>query len=259
MATQSSVHRALLPMGLAEHGLASLSVDRIARAAEVYKTSVYRRWPMRGVLVAAALERVLHDLAAEVIEAGSLRDDLLVMAGLIADFFAPVAGARAGPRCFLSRRRARARGAGSAPDRRRRFDCRARDGSSRTAARRARRPRRAGGPARPRCGQRSPPDHAGPCGADPGVAHGDGRRDCRGGSPAAGQAPRSPAPRVMSAAARVAMCATRRRSDFCKGVVLAVMEHQLAALEVEVERIHLKAAVLDARFQPRECEQIVQR
>ena len=63
------------------------------------------------------------------------------------------------------RRRARARGAFSAPDRRRRFDCRARDGSSRTAARRS---RRAGGPARPRCGQRSPSDHAGPCGADPG-------------------------------------------------------------------------------------------
>ena len=70
---------------LAEHGLAGLSVDRIARAAEVNKTSVYRRWPTRGALVAAALERVLHDLGGAAIDTGSLRGDLLAIARRIAD------------------------------------------------------------------------------------------------------------------------------------------------------------------------------
>jgi AcrR family transcriptional regulator len=65
---------------LAEHGLAGLSVERIARAAEVNKTSVYRRWPTRGALVAAALERVHDDLVADLPETGSLRGDLLAMA-----------------------------------------------------------------------------------------------------------------------------------------------------------------------------------
>lgn len=69
---------------LAAHGLASLSVERIARAAEVNKTSVYRRWPTRGALVAAALERVREDLVADLPEAGSLRGDLLAIAEGIA-------------------------------------------------------------------------------------------------------------------------------------------------------------------------------
>lgn len=69
---------------LAENGLAGLSVERIARAADVNKTSVYRRWPTRGALVAAALERVVHDLGRDATDTGSLRSDLLVMANGIA-------------------------------------------------------------------------------------------------------------------------------------------------------------------------------
>ncbi|MBI5543748.1 MAG: TetR/AcrR family transcriptional regulator [Deltaproteobacteria bacterium] len=64
---------------LAESGLEGLSVERIARRAEVNKTSVYRRWPTRGELVAAALEQVLDGLAAQVPDTGSLRGDLLGM------------------------------------------------------------------------------------------------------------------------------------------------------------------------------------
>lgn len=70
---------------LAEHGLAGLSIDRIARAAEVNKTSIYRRWPTRGALVTAAMERVLHDLGTGGIDTSSFRGDLLAVAGRIAE------------------------------------------------------------------------------------------------------------------------------------------------------------------------------
>lgn len=64
---------------LAESGLERLSVERIARKAQVNKTSVYRRWPSRGELVAAALEQVLSGMAAQIPDTGSLREDLLGM------------------------------------------------------------------------------------------------------------------------------------------------------------------------------------
>jgi AcrR family transcriptional regulator len=69
---------------LAAHGISGLSIERIARAAEVNKTSVYRRWPTRGALVAAALERVASDLVRSSSDTGSLRSDLLAMANGIA-------------------------------------------------------------------------------------------------------------------------------------------------------------------------------
>lgn len=62
---------------LATSGLEGLSVERIARKAEVNKTSVYRRWPTRDALVAAALEGVLTQLSAQHIDTGTLRGDLL--------------------------------------------------------------------------------------------------------------------------------------------------------------------------------------
>jgi AcrR family transcriptional regulator len=77
---------------LAEHGLANLRVDRIARAAEVNKTSVYRRWPTREALVAAALERVLGDLSLELADTGSLRGDLVRLAETVAAFLSQPAG-----------------------------------------------------------------------------------------------------------------------------------------------------------------------
>ena len=64
---------------LATHGFDGLSVERIARAAEVNKTSVYRRWPTREALVAAALEGILQRAAAVSPDTGSLRGDLAAL------------------------------------------------------------------------------------------------------------------------------------------------------------------------------------
>ncbi len=81
------IHEAVLEATLAElatHGIAGLSVDRIARAAEVNKTSVYRRWPTRESLVAAALLRVLEDVSLELVDTGTLRGDLRIVAETVA-------------------------------------------------------------------------------------------------------------------------------------------------------------------------------
>jgi len=40
---------------LAEHGYRELTVDEVAERAGVAKTTVYRRWPSKGSLVAAAI------------------------------------------------------------------------------------------------------------------------------------------------------------------------------------------------------------
>ncbi len=71
---------------LLEHGVASLSVDRIARAAEVNKTSIYRRWPTREALIEAALARVLSELSLQLEDTGSLRGDLVAMVTTVARF-----------------------------------------------------------------------------------------------------------------------------------------------------------------------------
>jgi AcrR family transcriptional regulator len=65
---------------LVAHGIEGANVDRIARAAEVNKTSVYRRWRTKEALVAAALERVAHDIGGRLEDRGSLRDDLTQVA-----------------------------------------------------------------------------------------------------------------------------------------------------------------------------------
>lgn len=69
---------------LAEHGIEGASVDRIARAAEVNKTSVYRRFGTREALIAAALERVASDIGAKLSDQGSLREDLALVAREVA-------------------------------------------------------------------------------------------------------------------------------------------------------------------------------
>ena len=71
---------------LAVHGIDKLSVGRIARVADVNKTSVYRRWPTRSALVAAALERVRNDVSGHLQDTGSLRGDLMVLARNVATF-----------------------------------------------------------------------------------------------------------------------------------------------------------------------------
>jgi AcrR family transcriptional regulator len=86
---------------LATAGLEGLSVERIARRAEVNKTSVYRRWPTREALVAAALEGILDDVAAQLPDTGSLRGDLVGLLGRVVDLMAHATG-RAVVRAALS-------------------------------------------------------------------------------------------------------------------------------------------------------------
>ncbi len=64
---------------LAERGVEGLSIDRIAQRAAVNKTSVYRRWPTRGQLVAAALDSIRAEAGAAVPDTGSLKQDLLAL------------------------------------------------------------------------------------------------------------------------------------------------------------------------------------
>lgn len=71
---------------LASAGLEGLSVERIAKASGVNKTSIYRRYPTRDALVIAALERVHDDLSADVADTGSLRGDLRALAGRVGAF-----------------------------------------------------------------------------------------------------------------------------------------------------------------------------
>jgi len=69
---------------LAAHGMEGLSVERIAQAADVNKTSIYRRWATREALVAAALERVHDEISMHVADQGSLRADLVALGEAVA-------------------------------------------------------------------------------------------------------------------------------------------------------------------------------
>jgi AcrR family transcriptional regulator len=71
---------------LATAGLEGLSVERVAQRAQVHKTTVYRRWPTREALIAAALEGLAVDAAARAPDTGSLRGDLLGLLGPVATF-----------------------------------------------------------------------------------------------------------------------------------------------------------------------------
>jgi AcrR family transcriptional regulator len=73
---------------LVAHGIEGANVDRIARAAEVNKTSVYRRWPTKEALVAAALERVADRLGVELPDEGSLVSELRTLGRTVASFAA---------------------------------------------------------------------------------------------------------------------------------------------------------------------------
>ncbi|MDD7968416.1 TetR/AcrR family transcriptional regulator [Actinomycetospora lemnae] len=86
-ATVVSAVLAAVRAELAETGFEGLSVERVARRAEVNKTSVYRRWPTREALVAAAMEGLLEEFGDSP-DTGSLRGDLLALAAPIADLAA---------------------------------------------------------------------------------------------------------------------------------------------------------------------------
>ena len=69
---------------LARHGLEGLSVPRVAEAAGVNKTTVYRRWPTREDLIRAALEAARQETAGAIVDTGTLRGDLLHLVALVA-------------------------------------------------------------------------------------------------------------------------------------------------------------------------------
>lgn len=73
---------------LATSGPAGLSVERVAQRADVHKTTVYRRWPTREALIAAALEGLAVGVATRAPDTGSLRGDLLGLLGPVADLLA---------------------------------------------------------------------------------------------------------------------------------------------------------------------------
>ncbi len=61
---------------LEEHGFEDLSVEDVARAAGVNKTSIYRRWPSKADLVLAAV-MAARDPEPPFIESGDFRSDLI--------------------------------------------------------------------------------------------------------------------------------------------------------------------------------------
>jgi AcrR family transcriptional regulator len=69
---------------LAQGGYAALSVDGIARRAEVNKTTIYRRWPTLESLLVDALESWSVE-AVPVPDTGSIDTDLLALGGELAD------------------------------------------------------------------------------------------------------------------------------------------------------------------------------
>ncbi|HSN96918.1 MAG TPA: TetR/AcrR family transcriptional regulator [Candidatus Nanopelagicales bacterium] len=70
---------------LAQVGLERLSVPEIADLAGVNKTSIFRRWPTKVELVRAALAHSMGHVR-DIPDTGSLRTDLITLAGVVADF-----------------------------------------------------------------------------------------------------------------------------------------------------------------------------
>ncbi len=78
---------------LAERGYAGLVVDQVAQRADTARTVLYRRWPDKAHLVAAALETVRAGIVP-VERSGDLRTDLQVVLRRVADLLAgPFGGA----------------------------------------------------------------------------------------------------------------------------------------------------------------------
>lgn len=64
---------------LAAVGLEGLSIECVAELAEVNKTTVYRRWPTKEALVAAALELISENVVADMPDTKSLKGDLILL------------------------------------------------------------------------------------------------------------------------------------------------------------------------------------
>ncbi|MEO0593544.1 MAG: TetR/AcrR family transcriptional regulator [Myxococcota bacterium] len=61
---------------LVKYGVHGISINRIAAAAEVNKTTIYRKWPTREDLIDAALVSALEETTSELEDRGSLKADL---------------------------------------------------------------------------------------------------------------------------------------------------------------------------------------
>ncbi len=72
-------------------GLERLSVPEVAERAGVNKTSVYRRWPTKQLLVKAALEQSMED-SVQAPDTGALGSDLASLAASLADFITSPTG-----------------------------------------------------------------------------------------------------------------------------------------------------------------------
>ena len=68
---------------LEREGLAGLRIEAVAEAAGVNKTSIYRRWPTRASLVAAAITRAQSHLTAPP-ATGTVAGDLRAVVGAVA-------------------------------------------------------------------------------------------------------------------------------------------------------------------------------
>lgn len=60
-----------------EHGYARLTMEGVAARAQTGKQVIYRRWPSRAQLVAAAIRHQFGALVPVVPDTGSLREDIL--------------------------------------------------------------------------------------------------------------------------------------------------------------------------------------
>lgn len=78
----ADVERRLLDAALAvliEHGMSALTVDKIADAAGVPRTTFYRRWRTANEAVAAAVKDALGAANPEAPATGNIRKDLIIM------------------------------------------------------------------------------------------------------------------------------------------------------------------------------------
>jgi AcrR family transcriptional regulator len=63
---------------LAERGYAALTMDALVERTGVSKTTMYKHWPSRTILIAAAVQALTAE--PEVPDTGSVRDDLITLA-----------------------------------------------------------------------------------------------------------------------------------------------------------------------------------
>lgn len=69
---------------LARTGFSGLTIDAVARAANVSRTTIYRRWPTKAALLAAVAEPLLQRYDEDP-DTGSLAGDLMALMTIIRD------------------------------------------------------------------------------------------------------------------------------------------------------------------------------